>query len=100
MTGGVRFVTHDGGVWIFREDEPDIDVFGPIVVGNNVFIGYGAVILPNVRIGNNCVIAAGSVVSRNVPDGVVAGGIPAQPCPRMRRIGVGGCPRTRRSGSQ
>ena len=78
VTGGVRFVTHDGGVWVFREEKPDIDVFGPIVVGDNVFIGYGTVILPNVRIGNNCVIAAGSVVTRDVPDGVVAGGVPAK----------------------
>ena len=78
ITGGVRFVTHDGGVWIFREEDPNIDVFGPIVVGNNVFIGYGGIILPNVKIGNNCVIAAGAIVSRDVPDGVVVAGIPAK----------------------
>ena len=78
VTGGVRFVTHDGGVWVFREQDPDIEVFGPIVIGDNVFIGYGAIILPNVTIGNNCVIAAGSIVSKNVPDGMVVAGVPAK----------------------
>ena len=42
----VYFITHDGAVWIFREDEPDIDLFGPITIGDNVMIGLGAKILP------------------------------------------------------
>lgn len=78
VSGDVRFVTHDGGVWIFRNMEPDIDVFGPIVIGNNVFIGYGAIILPNVKVGNDVVIGACSLVSRDVPDGSVVAGIPAK----------------------
>ncbi len=78
VTSGVRFITHDGGVWIFRDQEPDIDVFGPIVVGNNVFIGIGAIIMPGVTIGDDCVVAAGAVVTRDVPSGMVAGGVPAK----------------------
>lgn len=73
------FITHDGGVWVFRQAEPSLDVVAPIVVGDNVFFGAGVTVMPGVRIGSNVVVAAGAVVTRNVPDGVVVGGVPAQP---------------------
>ncbi|MGN6640862.1 MAG: DapH/DapD/GlmU-related protein [Mucilaginibacter sp.] len=41
-------------------------------------MGAGATILPGVIIGENAVVAAGAVVSRDVPDNMVAGGIPAR----------------------
>lgn len=50
----------------------------PIVIGNNVFIGHGAIVLPGVHIGNNVVVAAGSVVTKNIPDHVVVAGNPAR----------------------
>ncbi len=78
ITSGVRFITHDGGVWIFREQKPNIDVFGKIVIGNNVFIGINAIIMPNVTIGNNVVIGAGSIVTKNVPSNTVCAGVPAK----------------------
>jgi acetyltransferase-like isoleucine patch superfamily enzyme len=78
VTGGVNFVTHDGAVWVFREAEPDIDRFGRIVVGDNVFIGLKATILPGVTIGDDSVIAAGAVVVRDVPSGSIVGGVPAR----------------------
>ncbi|WP_414045614.1 acyltransferase [Macrococcus equi] len=77
ITNGVKFVTHDGGVWVFREKNPNIDIFGPIIVGNNVFIGINSILLPNVTIGDNVVIAAGSVVTKSFPDNCVIGGNPA-----------------------
>lgn len=73
-----RFETHDGGVWVFRDRHPDVDIVRPIRVGNNVFIGYGSVILPGVTIGDNVVIGAGSVVSTNIPSDSVAAGVPAR----------------------
>lgn len=75
---GVRLITHDGGVWVFRERHTGIDVFGPIKIGNNVFVGKGAIILPNVTIGDNCVIGAGSVVTKDIPANSVAAGLPAR----------------------
>ena len=48
-----------------------------VEIGDGTFIGYGAVILPNVRIGANAVIGANSVVAHDVPDYSVASGVPA-----------------------
>lgn len=73
-----RFETHDGGVWVFRDTQPDLDRIAPITVGDNVFIGYGTVILPGARIGSNVVIGAGAVVSGTIPDNCVAAGVPAR----------------------
>lgn len=78
MTSGVKFVTHDGAVWVFRDEYPDMDVFGPIVVEDNVFIGFNSIILPGVRIGHDSVIGAGSVVTRSIPPRSVAAGVPAK----------------------
>jgi acetyltransferase-like isoleucine patch superfamily enzyme len=78
ITSGVSFITHDGGVWVFRREHPDIDVFGPIVVGDNAFVGVGAILMPGVTIGSNSIIGAGSVVTRDVPSNTVAAGCPAR----------------------
>lgn len=78
LSSDVRFITHDGGAHVFREEHPNLDVFGRIVVGDNTFIGMRAMILPGVEIGSNCVIGAGSVVTRSVPSGMVAAGVPAK----------------------
>jgi acetyltransferase-like isoleucine patch superfamily enzyme len=78
ITNGVRFVTHDGGVGIFRVEHPGMNVFGRITVGNNVFIGNNSIILPNISIGDNVVIGVSSIVTKNVPDNVVVAGVPAR----------------------
>lgn len=57
---------------------PEIDVFGPISVGNNVFIGIRSIIMPGVHIGDNCVIGAGSIVTKDVKEGSVVAGVPAR----------------------
>ena len=56
----------------------------PIRIGNNVWIGAGAVVLPGVTIGDNSVIGAGSVVTKDIPANVVAVG---NPCRVLREIG-------------
>ena len=50
----------------------------PIHIKKNAWIGANATILQGVTIGQNAVVAAGSVVSKDVPDNVVVGGIPAK----------------------
>lgn len=50
----------------------------PVTIGNNVWIGGGAIILPGVTIGDNVVIGAGSVVTRDIPDNVIAMGSPCR----------------------
>ncbi len=50
----------------------------PIRIGNDVWIGGGAIILPGVTIGDHCVIGAGSVVVRDVPAAKVVAGNPAR----------------------
>ena len=49
-----------------------------VEIGNGAFLGYGAVILPNVRIGKRAVIGANSVVTHDIPDYSVAAGAPAK----------------------
>ena len=55
----------------------------PVEIGEDVWVGGGAIILPGVRIGSRTVIGAGSVVTRDVPDDVFAAG---NPCRVIRQI--------------
>ena len=56
----------------------------PVHIGENVWVGAGAVILPGVSIGDNSVIGAGSVVTKDIPANIVAVG---NPCRVLREIG-------------
>jgi acetyltransferase-like isoleucine patch superfamily enzyme len=50
----------------------------PIEIGSNVWIGSGAVILPDIKIGDNSIIGAGSIVTKDIPPGVLALGNPSR----------------------
>ena len=56
-----------------------------VYIGENTWIGAGAVIVPGVHIGKNTVIGGGSVVTKDIPDNVVAVG---NPCRILREIGA------------
>lgn len=60
------------------------EIFQPVTVGDNVWFGASVTVLPGVTIGNNSIIAAGSVVTRDIPSGVLAGGVP---CKVIRELG-------------
>ena len=75
---GTRFITHDGGVWVFRAERPTLDVIEGIRVGSNVFLGDECLIMPGVRIEDNVVVGARSIVTRDIPANVVVAGAPAR----------------------
>jgi maltose O-acetyltransferase len=49
-----------------------------IIIGDGVWIGYGAIILPGVKIGKKAIIAAGAIVTKDVADYTIVGGNPAR----------------------
>ncbi len=72
-------------------------VSAPVTIGDYVFIGPRAIILPGVTIGNGAVIAAGAVVTKDVPENAIVGGVPAKVIGqrkqkkhayRLRRLGL------------
>jgi acetyltransferase-like isoleucine patch superfamily enzyme len=73
--GGGRYVAE-------RIDVPFMDqgVFsrGPIFIGDGSWLGANATVLDGVRIGAGCIVGAGAVVTKDLPENVVAGGIPAK----------------------
>jgi acetyltransferase-like isoleucine patch superfamily enzyme len=78
ITADVKFETHDGGVGIFRDEYPGINIFGRIKVSDNVFIGHNSIIMPGITIGENVVIGAGSIVTKDIPANSLAVGVPAR----------------------
>lgn len=77
VTKNVKFFNH-GGSRVFRKKYPDLDYFGKIKVGDNVYVGDSTIILPGVTIGDNVLIGAGSVITKSVPSNSVVGGNPAK----------------------
>lgn len=73
-----EIVTHDGGVWCFRDEIKNADLFGKVKIGSNVFIGNNCTILPNTTIGDNCIIGSGSVLRGKFPENSVIVGNPAK----------------------
>lgn len=79
ISGEVTLVTHDGAVFLLRKEIPGINGhYGRIKIGNNCFVGMGAIILPNVELGDDCIVAAGAVVFDSFPAGSVVMGNPAR----------------------
>ena len=69
---------------LIYNDEHDINSpdygnsFGPVTIGDYVFIGPRAIILPNIKIGKGAVIAAGAIVTKDIPEYEIWGGVPAK----------------------
>jgi acetyltransferase-like isoleucine patch superfamily enzyme len=83
ITAGVKFITHDASTRLFRNQLPEMNdrfgnLFGPIIIGDNCFVGVDTVLLPNTIIGNNCIVGAGAVVKGQFPDNSVIVGVPAR----------------------
>ncbi len=80
ITGGVTILTHDFSYSVCRPVFHDVvnDRSRVTHIGNNVFIGMNATILPGAWIGDNSIIGAGAVVSKRFPDNAVIAGNPAK----------------------
>ena len=72
-------ITHDTTLGKFCELSPSVTISGGCVIGDLVFIGAGAIVLPKIKIGNNVIIGAGAVVTKNVADNEIIAGVPAKP---------------------
>jgi len=77
-------IGHDASIVVLnRAYGLRLDSVGKIDIRDNVFIGFGAIILPSVTIGPNAIVAAGAVVTRDVAEGDIVGGVPARPIGRV-----------------
>ncbi|HEY3929183.1 MAG TPA: CatB-related O-acetyltransferase, partial [Candidatus Koribacter sp.] len=81
IAGGCAFLSRDAhsvdcpGVTIFDSPRGDTQA---LVIEDDVWIGYGAIVLSGVRIGRGSIIAAGAVVTSNVPPYSIVAGVPAK----------------------
>ena len=85
VTKGLHIGSDCAISWNFQAIDSDIhqssaakDVSKPIKIGNHVWIGSNVTVLKGVEIGDGSIIAAGSLVNKNIPPGVLAGGVPAK----------------------
>lgn len=74
LSAGVVILGHDAST----KRALGYTILAPVHIGDNVFIGRNAIILPGVNIGNNVIIGAGSVVKNDIPNGCVVAGNPAK----------------------
>jgi acetyltransferase-like isoleucine patch superfamily enzyme len=62
----------------YYKKSKEVNVTKPIIIGNDVYIGYNVTILGGVNIGDGSIIAAGSLVNKDVPKYTIYGGVPAK----------------------
>ncbi len=89
ISSNVAFVGNDHAFddpnsTVFRQGRlPDTEV---ILEGDNL-IGFGAIVIGNVRIGKGCIVGAGAIVTKDLPPNMVCAGVPARPLrPRFRSL--------------
>jgi acetyltransferase-like isoleucine patch superfamily enzyme len=70
---------HDGVVRVLNNAYgKKLDSVGKIDIRDNSFVGHGAIVMPGVTIGPNSIVAAGALIAKDVPAGVVVGGVPGK----------------------
>jgi len=79
FTDGVKVLTH-GFDWVVLKNiyHEVLSSSGKVVIGDNVFVGSGSIILKGVNIGHNTIIGAGSLVTEDIPLNSVAAGSPCK----------------------
>jgi acetyltransferase-like isoleucine patch superfamily enzyme len=70
---------HDGVIRILNNAYgKKLDSVGKIDIRDNSFVGHGAIVMPGVTIGPNSIVSAGSVITKDVPPGMIVGGVPGK----------------------
>ena len=79
VIAGTIFTHQDAGSFLF--DSPTVRRYprkvAPVIIGDNVYVAVGSIILCGVEIGQNSVVAAGSLVTQDVPPNTLVAGVPA-----------------------
>lgn len=73
--GGGRYISDRTDIAMM---EQGLYTKGPVIIGDDVWLGAGAIVLDGVRIGKGCIVGAGAVVTKDLPDYAIAAGIPAK----------------------
>ncbi len=76
-------INHDCKIGNFVTISPGVNIAGRVTIGDQSFIGIGAKIINGVHIGKGSFIGAGAVVTKDIPDNVLAVGIPAKPIKKL-----------------
>ena len=67
-------LAHDASIKLYTGKSK----IGKVEIGDRVFIGYGSIVLCNVKIGNDVIVAAGSIVTKDIQDNCIVAGNPAR----------------------
>ena len=73
--GGGRYITDRLDIPMMSQG---LYTKGPVVIGDDVWLGAGSIVLDGVRIGKGCIVGAGAVVTKDLPDYAIAAGVPAK----------------------
>lgn len=73
VASGAKILAHDGST----KKIVGYSRVGRVDIGDDVFVGANAIVLPNIKIGNKVIIGAGAVVTKDIPDNSLAVGNPA-----------------------
>ena len=91
ISTGAQVYTHSSAKRCVSGRRFDVVERAPVVIGDRVFIGAGAIIQMGVTIGDEAVIGAGAVVTKDVPAGAIVAGVPARVVGRVE-FDSGGTP--------
>lgn len=83
ITNGCKILSHDRTASLLGNPDKSQTT---TIIGNSVFIGMNAIILPGVEIGDRSIIGAGSVISKNVPPGCVVVGSKLRIIKRLDKV--------------
>ncbi len=79
-------VDHDCNIHDFVHIAPGVNLCGGVEVGEGTLIGAGSTVIPGIKIGQWCIIGAGSVITNDIPDNVVAAGVPCKVIKYLEKI--------------